>query len=45
MANHDIRQSLELSDRAVVLRRGRVVLDEAVSRLDEQAVLKELVGP
>jgi heme exporter protein A len=45
VANHDIRQSLELSDRAVVLRRGRVVLDEAVARLDEQAVLKELVGP
>jgi heme exporter protein A len=45
VANHDIRQSLELSDRAVVLRRGRVVLDQAVRGLDEQAVMKELVGP
>ena len=45
MANHDIAQSLALADRAVVLHRGRVVIDRPTGELDVQAVLKEMATP
>ena len=42
MTNHDIAQSLRLAERAVVLRRGRVVVDRPVRSLDVRAVLGEM---
>jgi len=45
LSNHDIRQALALTDRTVVLRRGRVVLDRPSRELTPDAVLKEIVGP
>jgi ABC-type multidrug transport system ATPase subunit len=44
MANHDIGQSLELAEHAIVLRIGRVVLDEPTSSLREASVLAEVAG-
>lgn len=40
--NHDIQSSLRLADRAVVLRRGRIVLDQAADSLDAQAVIERM---
>ncbi len=45
LASHDLAQSLGLAQRALVLRQGRLVVDEATSRLDAQAVLAEVTGP
>ncbi|UCD76162.1 MAG: ABC transporter ATP-binding protein [Phycisphaerales bacterium] len=42
LANHEISQSLRLAEQAVVLRKGRVVLDEPASSLDPAAVLAEV---
>lgn len=43
LANHDIVQSLRVSERAIVLRRGRVAMDGASGELDEERVLAEVV--
>jgi heme exporter protein A len=40
LANHDIRQSLELAQRAIVLRRGQLSLDRPASELDRKRVLE-----
>jgi len=45
MANHDVRQSLDLADQVVVLRRGRVVLDRPAEAVDAQIVLREITAP
>jgi heme exporter protein A len=45
LASHDLAQSLGLAQRALVLRQGRLVVDEATSQLDAQAVLAEVTGP
>jgi heme exporter protein A len=45
LASHDLAQSLGLAQRALVLRQGRLVVDEETSRLDAQAVLAEVTGP
>jgi heme exporter protein A len=45
LASHDLAQSLALTQRALVLRQGRLVVDEATSQLDAQAVLAEVTGP
>ena len=42
LSNHDVRQSLELADEVVVLRRGRVGLDSPAAGLTPQRVLEEL---
>ena len=42
MANHDVVRSLALTDRAVVLRRGRVVMDRPSADLTSQEVLEEI---
>lgn len=42
LANHDIRQSLELAEKVVVLRRGRVIIDEPTAGLDPADVLSEV---
>jgi heme exporter protein A len=42
VSNHDVERSLGWTDRAVVLRGGRVVLDRPTSSLDAVAVLKEI---
>ena len=42
MVNHDIEQSLELADHAIVLRGGRVVLDQPTHRLYPREVLSEV---
>jgi heme exporter protein A len=42
LANHDIDQSLRLSQRAIVLRKGRVVIDQPSQQLTAAAVLKEM---
>jgi heme exporter protein A len=44
LANHDIAQSLRLAGRAVVLRRGRLVVDQRSSELDVDAVLGHVEG-
>ncbi|MHC5006711.1 MAG: ABC transporter ATP-binding protein [Planctomycetota bacterium] len=45
LASHDLAQSLGLAQRALVLRQGRLVVDQETSRLDAQAVLAEVTGP
>ncbi|MHC5022495.1 MAG: ABC transporter ATP-binding protein [Planctomycetota bacterium] len=45
LANHDIKQSLELADHALVLRKGRLVVDRATAELDAEGVLAEVTGP
>jgi heme exporter protein A len=45
LASHDLAQSLGLTQRALVLRQGRLVVDAETSRLDTQAVLAEVTGP
>ena len=42
MANHDVVRSLALSDRAVVLRRGQVVLDCPSSDVTAEQVIEEI---
>ena len=44
LANHSIDQSLRLADRAVVLRGGRVVIDEPSDSLRSDDVLAEMEG-
>jgi heme exporter protein A len=44
LVNHDIEQSLRLAPRAVVLRRGRVVVDGATRNLNAAAMLAEVGG-
>ncbi|MHC4081563.1 MAG: ABC transporter ATP-binding protein [Planctomycetota bacterium] len=45
LASHDLAQSLGLAQRALVLRQGRLVVDEETARLDAAAVLAEVTGP
>jgi ABC-type multidrug transport system ATPase subunit len=42
LVNHDIHQSLRLVERVVVLRCGRVVIDDAAANLNGEAVLHEM---
>ncbi len=42
LVNHDIEQSLRIVERAVVLRRGRIVIDRPAKELDAAAVLGEM---
>jgi heme exporter protein A len=42
LANHDISQSLRLTEQTVVLREGRVVIDQASKDLEPAAVLAEM---
>jgi heme exporter protein A len=42
MANHDIEQSLNIADHAIVLRGGRIVLDQPTHRLYAREVLSEV---
>ena len=42
MVNHDIEQSLEIADHAIVLRGGRIVLDQPTHRLYPREVLSEV---
>lgn len=44
LVNHNVGQSLELASQAVVLRQGRVVIDDATSELTTGQVLKEVGG-
>jgi heme exporter protein A len=43
MVNHDIDQSLQLADRAVVLRQGTIALDQPTHRLYAREVLSEVI--
>ncbi|MHC4775738.1 MAG: ABC transporter ATP-binding protein [Planctomycetota bacterium] len=45
LASHDLTQALRLAGRSLVLRQGRLVVDEDTSQLDAQAVLAEVTGP
>jgi ABC-type multidrug transport system ATPase subunit len=42
LSNHDIPQSLKLAQRAIVLRGGRVVIDQPTESLDAEDVLREV---
>ncbi|MEI7835804.1 MAG: hypothetical protein WCK05_05260, partial [Planctomycetota bacterium] len=42
ISNHDVRQSLELADEVVVLRRGAIVLRAPAAQLTVEAVLAEM---
>jgi heme exporter protein A len=42
MANHDIEQSLNIADHAIVLRGGQIVLDQPTHRLYPREVLSEV---
>jgi heme exporter protein A len=44
LANHDIAQSLELTEQVLVLRAGRLVVDRLTSGLRPEAVLAEVTG-
>jgi len=44
LVNHDIEQTLRLAERAIILRGGRVVVDEATYRLYPREVLSEVSG-
>ena len=44
LVNHDIEQSLRLAERAVILRGGRIVVNEPVYRLYPREVLAEVSG-
>jgi len=41
-ANHDVPQSLGLADRVIVLRDGRVSLDQPAEKVDVQTITKEV---
>ena len=43
LATHDVGQCLALSQRALVLRAGRLVIDELTGALDEATVVEELM--
>jgi heme exporter protein A len=45
LTNHDVRQSLELAQRVVVLRRGAVVCDQQTRHTDADEVTREVIGP
>jgi ABC-type cobalamin/Fe3+-siderophores transport system ATPase subunit len=42
MVNHDVEQSLRIAGQVVVLRGGRVVLDQPTHRLYAREVLSEV---
>lgn len=42
LVNHDIRQSLRIARRALVLRKGKVVIDDATAHLTNEAVMAEV---
>jgi heme exporter protein A len=42
LATHDIRQSLALAKRVLVLRRGSLVIDEATDDVDSRSILAEV---
>ena len=42
LANHDIAQSLRLAEHAIVLRKGRKVIDQPTFQLDTKTVLSEM---
>jgi energy-coupling factor transporter ATP-binding protein EcfA2 len=44
LANHDIAQSLRLAQRALVLRLGRIALDQPTRELDSRIVLDHALG-
>ncbi|MCG3180789.1 MAG: Vitamin B12 import ATP-binding protein BtuD [Phycisphaerae bacterium] len=44
LAHHDIEQSLRVAEQAVVLRRGRVVVDRPTRQLDRETTLAEMTG-
>jgi heme exporter protein A len=44
LVNHDIRQSLEIADRVVALRQGRIALDQPTRQLKIDHVLEAVVG-
>ena len=44
-STHDVRQGLALGRRMLVLRRGRLVVDQPSACLDDQRVLQELTAP
>jgi heme exporter protein A len=44
LTNHDVRQSLELAQRVVVLRRGGVISDRPVRDADADEVTREVIG-
>lgn len=45
LANHDIHQSLRLTDRTIVLREGLVVIDEPSESLSAAAIVAEMERP
>ena len=45
LANHDIHQSLRLTDRTIVLREGQIVIDEPSRDLSAAAVIAEMEQP
>ncbi len=44
LTNHDVRQSLELAQRVVVLRRGGIVSNRAVRETDADEVTREVIA-
>lgn len=42
LANHDVRQSLRLAQRVLVLRRGRLALDAPAASLSAEEALEEI---
>jgi heme exporter protein A len=44
LTNHDIPQSLQLAERAIVLRQGRIVLDGTTRSMDPEGVLDSVRG-
>ena len=45
LANHDIHQSLRLTDRTIILREGQIVIDEPSRDLSAAAVIAEMERP
>jgi heme exporter protein A len=43
LATHDVHQSLSLTERVLVLRAGRLIIDEHTASLDEEFITDELV--
>lgn len=44
LANHQIRQSLELAQRVLVLQRGELVVDEQTKSISASSILAEIAG-
>lgn len=42
LVNHDIRQSLELAERIIVLRKGKIIIDEPSANLEVKTILGEI---